>query len=223
MKRVAIAELLDTDSGTPEEINASIQDLVNINRWFGGISSNVAMLEQVAQRLNAPRLSVLDVAAGSGEVAHRVVDRLSEKGIQLNVTLLDRSRSHLKNGFRGVVGDALALPFGDSSFDVVSCNLFVHHLSPSQLLQFAREGLRVARAIFLINDLIRSPLHLALVYAGLPLFRSRLTRHDAPASVRQAYTPKEMTEILQQIPSATIEIHRYYLFRMSIQLWKPHV
>src|SRR5947199_5866128 len=37
----------------------------------------------------------------------------------------------------------------------------------------------------LINDLVRSWLHLAFVYTGMPLYRSRLTRHDAPASVRQ--------------------------------------
>ena len=54
------------------------------------------------------------------------------------------------------------------------------------------EGLRVCRVAVLINDLVRDGLHLSLVYAGLPLYRSRLTRHDAPASVRQAYTPAEM-------------------------------
>ena len=91
-----------------------------------------------------------------------------------------------------MVGDAVALPFSNGSFDVVSCCLFAHHLSPPDLVSFAREASRVARTAVLINDLIRDPLHLALVYAGLPLYRSRLTRNDAPASVRQAYTVSEM-------------------------------
>jgi hypothetical protein len=101
-------------------------------------------------------------------------------------------------------------------------NLFVHHLSRPQLFQFAQEGVRVARTAFLINDLIRSPWHLALVYAGLPLFRSRLTRHDAPASVRQAYAPTEMREILGKVSNSSLTINRYYLFRMSVELWKLH-
>jgi len=222
MKRVAIDELLDTDCGSPEEIAASIRDLVNINRWFGGISSGTAMLEEVAAKLNRSRLSVLEVASGSGEISRLVAERLAQKGVELKVTLMDRARSHLGNHFPSVAGDAVAIPFRDNSFDVVSCNLFAHHLSAPQLLQFAREGVRASRAAFLINDLIRNPLHLALVYAGLPLFRSRLTWHDAPASVRQAYTVAEMREMLGAIPNASLSISRHYLFRMNLQLWKRH-
>jgi 2-polyprenyl-3-methyl-5-hydroxy-6-metoxy-1,4-benzoquinol methylase len=222
MKRVAIAELLDTDSGTPEEIASSIRDLRNINRWFGGISSNVAMLEEVAARLNVSRLSMLEVASGSGELSSLVANRLAQKGIQIQITLLDRVRSHLNGSSHGILGDALALPFADSSFDVVSSNLFVHHLAPEELFQFAQEGLRVCSSAFLINDLVRGPLHLALVYMGLPLFRSRLTWHDAPASVRQAYTPEEIRSLFSNLTSS-VEIQHHYLFRMSIKLWKSHV
>jgi SAM-dependent methyltransferase len=222
MKRVAIDELLDTDSGSPEEVMASIRDLVNINRWFGGISSGVAMLEKVAAKVNRSRLSVLEVASGSGEVSRLVAERLAKKGIELEVTLMDRVRSHLGNHFSRVTGDAVAIPFRDNSFDVVSCNLFAHHLSAPQLLQFAREGVRVSRAALLINDVVRNPLHLMMVYAGLPLFRSRLTWHDAPASVRQAYTVAEMRDMLRSVPNVSLNISPHYLFRMNLQLWKLH-
>ena len=61
---------------------------------------------------------------------------------------------------------------------------------------------------------------MSLVYAGMPLYRSRLTRHDAPASVRQAYTPEEMQTLLAQSRAARVEIHRHYLFRMGVIVWK---
>jgi hypothetical protein len=54
----------------------------------------------------------------------------------------------------------------------------------------------------------------------MPLYRSRLTRHDAPASVRQAYTPEEMQTLLAQSSAARVEIHRHYLFRMGVIAWK---
>ena len=82
------------------------------------------------------------------------------------------------------------------------------------------EGLRVCRRAVLINDLVRHPLHLALVYAGLPLYRSRLTRHDAPASVRQSYTPEEMHALLEQTGASDIEMQRHFLFRMGVVVWK---
>ena len=118
------------------------------------------------------------------------------------------------------MGDALALPFCDASFDLVCSELFVHHLSPDQLVHFAREGLRVCRKAFLINDLVRHPLHLALSYAGFPLYRSRLTRNDAPASVRQAYTQQEMLEMLREAGGSRTEIESCYLYRMGVILWK---
>jgi hypothetical protein len=54
----------------------------------------------------------------------------------------------------------------------------------------------------------------------MPLYRSRLTRHDAPASVRQAYTPEEMQRLLAKSTAARVEIHRHYLFRMGVIVWK---
>jgi len=39
-------------------------------------------------------------------------------------------------------------------------------------------------------------------------------------SVRQAYTPREMAEILDQTAAVRIEIGRYYLFRMGVIVWK---
>lgn len=119
-----------------------------------------------------------------------------------------------------LVADALALPFPDSAFDLVFSSLFVHHLSPEHATTFAGESLRVCRHAVLVNDLIRDPLHLALVYAGTPLYRSRITRHDAPASVRQAYTIKEMRDCFQQAGAASIEIQRHYLYRMGVIAWK---
>jgi ubiquinone/menaquinone biosynthesis C-methylase UbiE len=225
MKRVAIAELLDSDSGTPAEIATALADLRRVNRWFGGIGTTQSMIAHVvehlgASSLRAPSLTLLEVAAGSGYVPEVIRQRLIKRGVRLEITLLDRAPSHLSNGTRAVVGDALALPFHDASFDLVGCNLFAHHLTPQQLVQFVNDALRVCRAAVLINDLVRRPLHLAFVYAGFPLYRSRLTRHDAPASVRQAYTPEEMRRLLSQSSAARVEIHRHYLFRMGVIAWK---
>lgn len=220
MKRVPTAEMLDSDSGTPAEVAASLADLRRINRWFGGVATTENMVARVARETKQSSLSLLEVAAGSGYVPKTVGYRLQLRGFRLQVTLLDRAPSHLSNGSRMVAGDALALPFRDAGFDLLSCSLFAHHLSPKELVQFVDEGLRVCRFAVLINDLVRHPLHLSLVFAGMPLYRSRITRHDAPASVRQAYTPAEMRTLLAQSHAARVEIQRHYLFRMGVIAWK---
>src|SRR5579863_6721850 len=222
MKRVDTPELLDSDACSPEDVQTSLRDLGRINRWFGGVATTQSLIERVAHATGLQRLSMLEVAAGTGEVSAIVRKRLTRRGITIDVTLQDRAWSHLPKRNGAIVADALALPFRDSAFDLVSCNLFAHHLDPSVLARFACEALRVSRRAVLINDLIRHPLHLALVYAGFPLMRSYVSRVDGVVSVRRAYIPEEMRALLVGgIESAEkVDISTHYLFRMGVIIWK---
>lgn len=221
MRRVVVPELLDSDAGTPREVSNSIADLRMFNRAFGGVRAVSKLLKRVADQRGLNELSWLDVAGSEGFVALLTRKQLARSGTILHPVVLDRAPTHMDGQLPAVCGDALALPFADGSFDAVGCSLFAHHLEPDELARFAREGLRVARHALLIQDLVRHPAHLALSYLGFPLYRSRLTRHDAPASVRRAYTEDEMHEILAHAaPGAGIEIHRYYLFRIGVIAWK---
>jgi ubiquinone/menaquinone biosynthesis C-methylase UbiE len=199
-----------------------MRDLRWFNRWFGGIATSREMIGAIARKTGKSRLSVLEVAAGDGFIPRTLVEDSQSSGIHLDVTLLDRAASHLPKNGAGpkIAGDALSLPFRDSAFDLVSSSLFVHHLSPDGAVEFAREALRVCRIAVLVNDLVRHPLHLAIAYTGLPLYRSRITRNDAPASVNQAYAVEEMRDFLRQAGAGKIEIERHFLFRMGAIAWK---
>src|SRR5262245_61431942 len=166
MQRTNTEEILDSKDCPLAETQTSLRDLCRINRWFGGVTTTRKLLDRVVSVTGLKRLSLLEVAAGLGDVPRGAALQLARHGISLNVTDLDRVPSHLQRDHRALAADALALPFRDGSFDIVSCSLFVHHLQPDQLEQFAVESLRVSRQAVLINDLIRHPLHLALVYAG---------------------------------------------------------
>jgi ubiquinone/menaquinone biosynthesis C-methylase UbiE len=220
MERVVIPELLDDDAGSAAEVSSSLADLGRINRWFGGVRVLTRLVERVAERASRRELTLLDVAGARGELPARAAEQLREKNIRLETTVLDRATSHLEPGNRSVVGNALALPFRDASFDLVSSSLFVHHLEPPEVRQFVNEALRVSRLAVLINDIRRHLVHLGLVYAGLPLYRSRLTRHDAPASIHRAYTPAEMRDLLGQTTAADVDLRTYYLYRMGIIAWR---
>src|ERR1700693_1364427 len=196
MQRVDAPEILDSDACSPADVEATLLDLGRVNRWFGGVATTQKMVERAAKAAGLKHFSLLEVAAGTGEVPEMVQQRLARRGITLDVTLLDRQRSPLPRGNHGVVGDALALPFGDGAFDLVSCSLFAHHLNAPQLAQFVLEGLRVSRRALLINDLVRHPVHLALAYAGYAIMRSRVAWLDGLTSVRRAYVPDEIRSVL---------------------------
>ena len=221
MDRVNIPEILDSNTCPREEVDASLQDLCRINRWFGGVATTRKLIERVAAVTEKKQFSLLEVAAGYGEVPREAGFQLLKKGIKLEITDLDRVPNHLQRNHRALVADALSLPFPDSTFDIVSCSLFAHHLEPEQLTRFGQEACRVTRYAVLINDLIRHPVHLALVYAGFPLMRSYISRRDGVASVRRAYEPAELREILCSNDCCQkIEISHHYLFRMGVIVWK---
>jgi SAM-dependent methyltransferase len=224
MRRINTPELLDTDDCPPEEVAVSLRDMARVNRWFGGVSTTVELIRKVAAVTETDRLSLLEVAAGLGELPRLAAHKLARENVTLDVTLLDRAANHLPTNSRGVAADALALPFANDAFDLVGCNLFAHHLEPDQLLLFAKEALRVSRIAVLINDLVRHPIHLALVYAGFPLLRSRVSRLDGVASVRRSYTPEEIQQLLSSGFSEStiprIDILRAPLFRMGVSIWK---
>jgi ubiquinone/menaquinone biosynthesis C-methylase UbiE len=220
MKRVVIPELLDTDAGTPEEVADSLADLEMFNRFYGGVSTMADLLRSVAAGRKLKSLSWLDVAGGQGTLATRTGDALAGQGLAVRTVILDRAETHMDSGLDSVCGDALHLPFRDNSFDVVGCCLFLHHLEPPEIVAFVREALRVARHAVVINDLIRHPVHLLISRIGRPIYRSRITRHDAVASVRRAYTVLEIKEMLGSVPAQSVEVSQHYLFRMGVIAWK---
>ncbi|HZQ67526.1 MAG TPA: methyltransferase domain-containing protein [Terriglobales bacterium] len=220
MERVVIPELLDTDDGSPEEVAESLADIGWVNRWFGGVATACSMIEHVSRKSGKQHLSILEVAAGTGDTPAAARQRMQRKGIHLDITLLDRAKTHLNHGNRSVVADALALPFADESYDLISCSLFAHHLSPAEIVQFVSEGLRICRIAVLINDLVRDPIHLALAYAGRAFYRSRLSKHDGPVSVRKSYTLPEMRELLGKTLAARVEVTPHYMYRMAAIAWK---
>ena len=228
MRRIDAPEILDSDACPPAEVQAVLKVLTSINRRFGGVSTTQRMVERVARVAKVRQLSLLEVGAGTGEVPEIVRQNVAQK-ISLEVTLLDRAPSHLvpTNGSRAanrsVVADALSLPFSENAFDLVSCNLFAHHLQPQELAVFVKEGIRVSRVALLINDLVRHPLHLAIVYASLPLMRNRVAWLDGLTSVRRAYIPREIRSIVTSTVASSqrpLEISRHYLFRMGVIVWK---
>ncbi|HLW52395.1 MAG TPA: methyltransferase domain-containing protein [Candidatus Angelobacter sp.] len=222
MRRVVVPELLDSDSGTPQEVEGSLADLRMFNRRFGGARAMIALLREIGEKRRLTNIDWLDVAGGAGDLVALTQQSLRRFAITVSPVIMDRAQSHLNGSHQNICGDALALPFRDNSFDVVSSSLFVHHLEREELVRFAREGLRVARHAFVINDLIRHPIHLALAVAGKPIYRSRITRHDAVASVRRAYTVDEIRRILGDPSTGATEIsvRTFYLYRMGVIAWK---
>jgi ubiquinone/menaquinone biosynthesis C-methylase UbiE len=226
MRRHTTAELLDDDRGTPAEIERSLDDLWRINRWLGGVRSNLRLLERFFQRAGPQPARILDVGAGDSRLADRLRRALRRRNLRAEFVVLDRRHSHLRNGtphaqgLSAVVADVFNLPFRDKSFDVVMCNLFFHHFSGEDARELLRRLSGIAGRAVIINDLERNLAPYWFIRIAYPFARSRITRHDGPASVRQAYTRTELRELVTRAGFRSFEIERFVPFRLGLTLWK---
>jgi ubiquinone/menaquinone biosynthesis C-methylase UbiE len=201
-------ELLDDPSLPDSEMRLSLEDIDRVHRHWRG---SRALARYLAPRLGVPGrpLSILDVGAGSASVARGLRASLSNGGGELRVTALDVQWRHLAAGRVSagpdsvalVAANAFRLPFPDRAFDLAVSTLFFHHFSPEENRSILAELLRVARLGFAVLDLRRHRIPLAIAMAGRAVFRSRVSVHDAVASVRQAYTAAEAQAIARTVTS----------------------
>jgi ubiquinone/menaquinone biosynthesis C-methylase UbiE len=224
--RIPSQEWLDDDLGTPVEIHQSFDDLWRINRWLGGVSGCLYLLDRYFARRGSRHARILDVGAGDARLAARLQTELARQNRNAEFVALDRRLSHLRNGNHSteklsrVVADAFDFPFGQKSFDVVICNLFLHHFSPVEAVELLRQLAGIASEAVLINDLERHPLPYFFIRAARPFARSRITRHDGAASVRQAYTKDELAALASRAGFTNFEVERLPAFRLGLTLWK---
>lgn len=204
-----------------DELAANLRDIAFANARLGGTAPVVRAL----RRIDAARLSVLDVGSGAADVALALVRDASRRGVTLQVTCLDQSEQMLAiaretargdPAFAFVRADGGAVPFGDGAFDVVICTLALHHFDPPGARAMLRELRRVARIAPVVCDLRRSTLGFALTWLWSRTTPNRLTRHDAPLSVRRAYTPDEAIALAREAGWRAPRVRREPFFRMTL-------
>jgi ubiquinone/menaquinone biosynthesis C-methylase UbiE len=213
-RRTPADELLDAHDAPREEMERSLRDLRWINRYCGGIRIYRSLVNGFAPR------SIVDLGTGTSDLLESVPHVALRVGLDFKIDhllyLRDGSRIHR------VVGDAFHLPFRDGAVDLVTSAHFFHHFSPEENVRILGESLRVARRGVAVNDTRRhyAPLLFVLLLGALRFF-GRITRIDAPASVRQGYTLGEAREIASRIRGpARVKIVRKLPYRFGLLLWK---
>ncbi len=224
MQRVAAPEWLDSDQGTPQQVRLSLEDLWRINRWLGGVAGCRRLLKPFLQAGQEP-LRILEVGAGGAHLAARLRQQLRSADCEVEYVVSDRSVAHLraseplKNGLWPLAAEAPDLPFAPGAFDVVLSNLFLHHFSDEQAVRVLKGMAHVARRAVLVNDLERHWLPYVFIRFAPFFARSPITRHDGPASVRQAYTKDELKELAAAAGFSRFSVVRMPWFRLGLVAW----
>lgn len=190
MVRSQTPELMDDPAFAQDLRDSFHTELARLNRILG--NDNV-VIERL--RRNMPR-RVLDIGCGQGALLAAVRDALGAQVVGID---LHGYHTNL-HGIEILEADATvnALP----ECDVAICVLTTHHLTEKQVVALIRNVRRSAQR-FLIVDLVRHPLPIALFSVFMRPWINRLVYLDGLQSIRRAFTPRELRDLVVQAISGT--------------------
>lgn len=203
-RRLIEPELLD--HAPSEEARINLDDLIRINRNFGGHS----VLRRTLAKVIAPdeHFTMLDVGCASGDSARVINDAYPGA----SVTNLDYNDVNSEAAaYPKLIADAFALPFAPDSFDYVLSSLFLHHFTDEQVICLLGTFYRTARRAVIICDLERHIIPYLFLPATKFLFQwQRITLHDGPVSVRAAFRKNELKALSEDagIPEPILNVYR---------------
>lgn len=185
-------------------------------------------------RSNSPErpLTILDIAAGGGDLAIRLASLAKRDGVSVVIDGCDISPTALgfatdhavaaqRNNVRFFQCDALHQPFPRPEYDVVMCSLFLHHLNESDSILLLQRMKAAATQLVLVDDLRRTRLGYWLAWLGCRILtRCHVVHADGPMSVEGAFTSSEALNIAAKagLAHAVLQNHWPQRFTMS---WRP--
>jgi len=225
-KRSNDPEHIDIGDYTPEEYEGCIVELQRVNQWLGDARALRLSLLADIEQADLRSFSVLDVAAGSGELLRVAAAWTRRNKLKGSFTALELNARSAKavleesGGWGEIVsirGDALRLPFGDGSFDYSICSLFTHHLDDREVVLALQELNRVARRRIFIIDLHRHPIaYYFYRTVGRLFLHNRLLREDGALSILRSFKPRELIKLAFQAGLEEVRIERRFPYRLVL-------
>jgi len=222
-------ELMDDFSMGGAELREALQQLRLINRIFQAAGPVKYGVQQLWEDAGKPaHLSILDIGAGSGDVNRLLLRWASANGIDMKLTLADRTEEACEEArqlFRNesrvevVQRDLFELP--PNSFDIVAGTQFVHHFSPKELPEVTRSMLRASKIGVVINDIHRHWIAWSAVWLTARLISTnRYIRHDAPLSVAKGFRAEDWRNLKDALGVSEMDYSWRPLFRYVVMIKK---
>ena len=217
-------ELMDRPQPVSHELEVDLDNLIRINRHFG----SHRLIRGFLHRWLKPghHYRVLDLCTASGDIPRVMVDWARRRRITLEIDAVDFQNSTLEIARRWSTsypeirfhhGDAREAGGEPGSYDFVFCSLALHHFGGEDAVHVLRRCRELARRAVLVADLERGPLAAAGVWLMTAvLYREPMTKDDARASVRRAFSYRELRALAGRAGWQGYQQARFPIARQAI-------
>ncbi len=217
---------MDVAQPDTPELRRDLENLATLNRVFGSYTLILHYLRPWL--LAAPRdrpIRLLDFATASGDIPRRLVDAARQHDVRLEIDAVDQQATtvaiarELSADYPEITyheGDIRTFGTGHT-WDIVHCSLAIHHFSEPDALTVFRQIKALASSHALVADLRRSPLGtLGVDFMTTVWMREAMTRNDARASVRRAFSHAEFADLARRAGWLSFRHRRHPVFRQAI-------
>jgi SAM-dependent methyltransferase len=198
-------ELMDQPQPVSAELERDLENLRDLNRWFG----SYALISLFLSRWIKPaaRLRIVDLATGSGDIPRLIAEYGRKIGAELQIDALDRQSATLEIAKKlSVQYPEIAFVEGNilewepaERYDLVFCTLALHHFSEDDAVRVLRRCRELSRKFVLVSDLRRGWVTTMGVYLlTATMFREPMTKFDGRLSAARAFSFAEMNLLAQQ-------------------------
>lgn len=173
------------------------RDLRRVNFWM---LQPTIMARLLTRHAPGRTRKLLDLGAGDGSFMLRVARKLPWRDV--TVTLVDRQNAVSDEtvaafkslGWKAEIATADVIEFMEwpAGFDIISANLFLHHLSDRDLARLLGRAAQSA-PLFVACEPRRTQGALVASRLLWAIGCGEVTRHDAPASVRAGFAGHELS------------------------------
>jgi len=192
MQRSFEEEILDREDLSSELIDQAHRGISRAHKLLGNHAAIVRALKRDVPGVRR----VLDIGCGHGELLKRVRWQIRAEVVGVDL----RPPEHGAGEFPILKLDAAREPLPQA--DVAMCVCLLHHLGEEESVELIRNVGRTCGR-FVILDLVRHPVPLALFSAFAPLCLPRVNVLDGSQSIRRAHTAEEFRALMARAVAGT--------------------
>lgn len=198
-------ELMDRPQPVSAELERDLENLRDLNRWFG----SYALIAMFLSRWIKPgaQLRIVDLATGSADIPRFVAEYGRKVGADLRIDALDQQSSTLE------IAKKLSRNYPEISlfegnilewnapepYDLVLCTLALHHFSEDDAVRVLQRCRALSRKFVLVSDLRRGwSATLGVYLLTATIFSEPMTKYDGRLSAARAFSFAEMNLLAQR-------------------------
>jgi len=219
-------ELMDDLDCSGEILEQTLRELKTINRLLGGNYVTTSGLSKLFNAKPQQSYTIADIGCGGGDMIRIMYDwaksrnfKVDFTGVDANPNIIELAKQRLSDvpGINWKTQNVFDTEFASDSVDVVTCTLFTHHFTDSELVLLLTAFRQKAKLGIVINDLHRHP----LAYHSIRLLtnwfsRSPMVQNDGPVSVLRSFSRQDWERILKAAKIQDFKITWNWAFRWQV-------